>query len=318
MATITSAGNGDWNTGATWVGGVVPTSADDVVLLHTVTADVDITVRSIFANTGILTVAASRSITCTAAGFSVNTGPVSSASGGVNITGSNITVTLNGTGTGADTRQLVRIAGNGVTLNTNMIGVVNGTTHNSDANTPSLITGNGANAIINYTGTISNNSATVNANLAAIRVSGAGCVINFLGTVTNGTYSTFLSTTDTILNFNGIMNGSNYATVQMALQTGQVNMQGVVNQVDKVNPFYSRVLNIAGQLQWNISGGNLYTAGDLTGYPPEAKVEDGTVYGPSNEFEGTMEPWDATFAQALATAQRDLQLPSILSAITAP
>jgi hypothetical protein len=62
----------------------------------------------------------------------------------------------------------------------------------------------------------------------------------------------------------------------------------------------------------------LYTASELTGYPIEAKVEDGTVYGPSSEFEGTLEPWDATFAQALATAQRDLQLPSILSAITAP
>jgi hypothetical protein len=60
------------------------------------------------------------------------------------------------------------------------------------------------------------------------------------------------------------------------------------------------------------------TAGLLTGYPLESKVEDGTVYGPSSEFEGTLEPWDATFAQALATAQRDLQLPSILSAITAP
>ena len=62
----------------------------------------------------------------------------------------------------------------------------------------------------------------------------------------------------------------------------------------------------------------LRTAGLLTGYPLESKVEDGTVYGPSNEFEGTLLPWDATFAQALATAQRDLQLPSILSAITQP
>lgn len=62
----------------------------------------------------------------------------------------------------------------------------------------------------------------------------------------------------------------------------------------------------------------LYTASELTGYPLESKVEDGTVYGPSSEFEGTLLPWDSAFAQALATAQRDLQLPSILSAITAP
>jgi hypothetical protein len=35
---------------------------------------------------------------------------------------------------------------------------------------------------------------------------------------------------------------------------------------------------------------SLYTASGLTGYPTEAKVEDGTVYGPSSEFEGTLEP----------------------------
>lgn len=75
--------------------------------------------------------------------------------------------------------------------------------------------------------------------------------------------------------------------------------------------------------QWSMikadgSAQTLRTAGLLTGYPLESKVEDGTVYGPSSEFEGTLLPWDATFAQALATAQRDLQLPSILSAITAP
>lgn len=75
--------------------------------------------------------------------------------------------------------------------------------------------------------------------------------------------------------------------------------------------------------QWSMiksdsSAQTLRTAGLLTGYPLESKVEDGTVYGPSSEFEGTLLPWDSAFAQALATAQRDLQLPSILSAITAP
>ena len=84
-----------------------------------------------------------------------------------------------------------------------------------------------------------------------------------------------------------------------------------------------RVRLIGPDVQWNMVDTSLaslimYTAGLLTGYPLESKVEDGTVYGPSSEFEGTLEPWDATFAQALATAQRDLQLPSILSAITQP
>lgn len=40
----------------------------------------------------------------------------------------------------------------------------------------------------------------------------------------------------------------------------------------------------------SVTNGSLRTAGLLTGYPLEAKVEDGTVYGPSSEFEGTLSP----------------------------
>lgn len=39
------------------------------------------------------------------------------------------------------------------------------------------------------------------------------------------------------------------------------------------------------------------TAGLLTGYPLESKVEDGTVYGPSSEFEGTLVPVNVDTAQ---------------------
>jgi hypothetical protein len=60
----------------------------------------------------------------------------------------------------------------------------------------------------------------------------------------------------------------------------------------------------------------LYAPGTASGFPAESDVADGTVYGPTNNFTGTLEPWDATFAQALATAQSNLQLPAILGAIT--
>lgn len=60
----------------------------------------------------------------------------------------------------------------------------------------------------------------------------------------------------------------------------------------------------------------LYAPGTASGFPVVGNVANGVLYGPTNNFTGTLLPWDPAFAQALATAQSNLQLPAILGAIT--
>ena len=60
MSEIISVAAGDWNTGATWDSGTVPTAEDDVTIAHAVTVGADFTADEItVANTGSLSVASS-------------------------------------------------------------------------------------------------------------------------------------------------------------------------------------------------------------------------------------------------------------------
>jgi hypothetical protein len=161
-----------------------------------------------------------------------------------------------------------------------------------------------------------------------ILVGAADAVLDMTACVTttgNQPVVTITSNTST-LKIGGVTSSSANApaVLNVTSTSSVVEVSGIVNNTEAVNAIVSRSIKLTGSITWkNLSESvgvsrYLYTADELTGYPAEAKVEDGTVYGPSSEFEGTLEPWDATFAQALATAQRDLQLPSILSAITPP
>jgi len=64
-----------------------------------------------------------------------------------------------------------------------------------------------------------------------------------------------------------------------------------------------KLLDVAdGDMQWQMktpanADRYLYTAGLLTGFPPESKVEDGEVYGPSGEFTGELSPVVVNTAQ---------------------
>jgi hypothetical protein len=99
MATITSATTGNWSATGTWVGGVVPTSADDVVIGtgHTVTLNVDATILSLSgaaSTTSNLAITTSRTLTCTSQNGVLGK-PVANGLGLIRITGTGITVNIN-------------------------------------------------------------------------------------------------------------------------------------------------------------------------------------------------------------------------------
>lgn len=68
MATITSAAIGNWSAGATWVGGVAPTTGDTAILAHNVTVDVNVSVGTSpnDSTTAAITLNASRTLTIAA------------------------------------------------------------------------------------------------------------------------------------------------------------------------------------------------------------------------------------------------------------
>jgi len=197
------------------------------------------------------------------------------------------------------------------------------------------VTGNGY--IINNNGIVQGGTAPVASGLI---LAGSNNTFNNYGIVYGGSWANTLGVYDQLGNlvYNyGIIQASELAPAIAAVgsitsataalaRLGTYIEGGVRLDSNQFNAVIHNNIKIApapaevriGFKQLDNSSRSTYTAGLLTGYPAEADVEDGVIYGPSNEFEGTMEPWDATFAQALATAQRDLQLPSILSAITAP
>lgn len=99
-ATITSAGNGNWNAAGTWVGGIVPAIGDDVIIAsgHTVTLDVNTV------NLGTLTVngtllLSTFNITVSGATTVNNLGALTdnSSLGGTNTFNGSVTVNAGGT-----------------------------------------------------------------------------------------------------------------------------------------------------------------------------------------------------------------------------
>lgn len=233
-ATITSAGSGNWSTTSTWVGGVVPTSADNVTIVtgHTVTVAASTSITNLILSTTTSKLIINSGQTLTVSGAFTNSGTTTN---GVNGPG---TILFTGTATfGSFTPTGDRpnvVIGNGVSTNTVTVGAT------------TLV----ANLTINT-------GATLGSNTRALNVT--GFIIN------NGTISGTASVTTLTGDFvnNGVVNLT--TTGQLNISTGSFsNMNtGVVTLTTGKITTTTGSFSNSGTITYSGAGG-LYLGGNYT------------------------------------------------------
>ena len=202
MAVRYAVATGNWSNTATWNGGTLPTSADDVYSNgFTVTIDQDVTVLSI-SNTaqspavagGTFILNDGVTVTCTSTGNGILIGATTlltySGTGSVIINGNFGGITAN-----SINGFLISGAGN-ITIN----GTINASTSNANTNTINVT----AAAILNVNGNINGFSGGAG-NANAIRMNTSGGILNFVGNIElRGTIKQVVSMqTGTTLNMTG-------------------------------------------------------------------------------------------------------------------
>jgi hypothetical protein len=165
QSAITSFQNGDWHTGSTWIGGIVPTSSENVIVNHKVTAS-----TSIIRNAGTSTTINANSSLAVAAGYTNN--------GTTTVNG---TFQLNAGGWADGTTNFVYSASNGTLVFNSAITTIYGV-NNTDVYWPS------SNAPFNVTvlqGGINLNAA--NRTVAGIFAMAGGVTLTSSTLTLNGT-----------------------------------------------------------------------------------------------------------------------------------
>jgi hypothetical protein len=357
MANRYAVATGNWSDTATWDGGTLPT-AGDVVRPNgfVVTIDVDVTVDELINNASAPAVAGG-SFTLSSAGITITAVSIYAAANGFNLINASYgggTSTLIGNlgGSASFASEAVSVqgqAGGRLVIIGNLTG--HGSGFSGIFNAAVALEGNGAGFILEVTGTVQGSGGTYGCGLGV--QSGYNVILNGIitgsFTTTNvtaaGVYIAGSSNTVTVNSY--MINSSAPAiyatgTINNLILVGDCVSNGVNNTVvtdtnvtvtlkGKVTNHLNRVAVYAPKIiigptasvweTYAIDAGTnktLYTADELTGYPPEAKVENGEVYGPANEFEGTLDPVTISAGQIadLANAVGLHLTPQVLAAIT--
>lgn len=319
MALRRAVANGNWSNTATWDGGTLPTSADDVHSNNfTVTVDQDITVLSL-SNRAASPAVAGGGFVVSAGGRTITAGNIyGNTSACVTVSATSGTVTINANVTAGQSNGYgILKSGNGSTLNIN--GNLFGAEQNSSNGDGVRITGVGT---VNVVGDIRGGtfSNSVNRGLRSEVSTTINVTGNIFGSaILNQNEGIWLNAGGT-LNVTGNLtaNGANPAVGVNSLVAATVNVSGTVSasasasglnnvnasSLNNVNGIlfnnlsimavYAQRITLGGSAtRWvfNTSGSTdktLYSADTLPGVPSTANVRQGTVYGPSNDLTGTL------------------------------
>jgi hypothetical protein len=323
MALIVSAASGNFNAGATWVGGVVPGVGDEAQAAtgHTITITADVTCDEVsnagtglfILNSGVTLTANVTNKSTTAARDCLQFTAASPAVG--NIVG-------NCTG-GSAAANALRGAANTGTGTLNITGNCTGAGQNAGVGAANVSTGT-----LNITGNCLGGPTTtshgaLNSTTGSLNITGnctGGSGTNAFGAANNSTGTMLVVGTIEASEFNGGVGGANRG--QVTLLTGPF----LTSPTFGVNPIANNAWRWAVSLNTStyievptsdlLAKRNLVTADNVTGMPAEADVKDGVVYGPASELTGTFEQTVAPSISDITKGVWDYALSAITTSDT--